>query len=109
MALIDNEIKELRKLLSDFEQKKVSKEQVIIKVGIYSQIEKRMRLALIAINTIAKYKKDKLDDYLTESFPQLLGINTKTEKERCDHGMIKGQCSLCKEREVIPKTEEKQS
>lgn len=102
MSLIDDEIKELRKLLSDFEQKQVTKEQVMIKIGIYSQIEKRMKLALGAISIVARYKKDKLDEFLTVRFPQLLGVNKQDEKERCDHGMLKDQCSLCKERERIP-------
>ena len=106
MGLIDNEIGELRKLLKDFEENKVTKQQVMTKVGIYSQIEKRMRLALEAINIIAKYKKDKLDEFMTGGFPQLLGMNKKTEKERCDHGMIKGQCALCKERDRIPDKKE---
>jgi len=101
MSLIDDEIKELRKLLSDFEQQKVTKEQVMIKIGIYSQIEKRIKLALGAISIVAKYKKDKLDEFLTVRFPQLLGMNREKEKERCDHGMLKDQCSLCKEREMV--------
>jgi len=102
MSLIDDEIRELRKLLSDFEENKVTKAQIMTKVGIYSQIEKRMRLALLAINVIGKYKKEKVDQYLTESFPQLLGMNSKKEEERCDHGMLEDQCSLCKEREMTP-------
>ena len=106
MGLIDNEIGELRKLLKDFEENEVTKQQVMTKIGIYSQIEKRMRLALEAINVIAKYKKDKLDEFMTGSFPQLLGMNKNKEKERCDHGMIKGQCALCKERDRIPDKKE---
>ena len=82
MSLIDEEITELRKLLSDFEQTKVTKQEVMTKVGIYSQIEKRMRLALLAINVIGKYKKEKVDQYLTESFPQLLGMNPKKQEQR---------------------------
>ena len=106
MSLIDDEIKELRKLLSDFEQTKVTKQEVMTKVGIYSQIEKRMRLALQAINIIAKYKKDKLDEFVTLGFPHLLQLNAKSEKPRCDHGMLKGQCAFCKERDRIPDKKE---
>ena len=106
MSLIDEEIKELRKLLADFENNQVTKEQVVIKIGIYSQIEKRMKLALGAISIVAKYKKDKLDEFLTVRFPQLLGMNKEAEKERCDNGMLKGQCALCKERDRIPDKKE---
>ena len=106
MSLIDDEIKELRKLLSDFEQTKVTKQEVMTKVGIYSQIEKRMRLALEAINVIGRYKKDKVDEFVTLGFPHLLAVNTKTEKERCDHGMLKDQCALCKERDKVPDKKE---
>ncbi len=102
MSLIDEEIKELRQLLKDFDENKVTKGQIMVKVGIYSQIEKRMRLALAAINVVAKHKKDKLDDFMTVGFPQLLGMNKNTEKERCDHGMLKDTCSLCKVRDSIP-------
>ena len=93
MGLIEIEIKELRQLLTDFEQGKVTKEQVALRISIYKQTEQRMKLALAAINLIAKYKKDKLDEFLTSALPQLLG--TKKE-ERCIHNMIKGTCSLCK-------------
>ena len=106
MSLIEDEIKELRKLLKDFDENKVTKQQVMTKVGIYSQIEKRMQLALAAINIVAKYKKEKLDDFITTGFPQLLRMNKGNEKERCDHGMIKGQCALCKERDRIPDKKE---
>lgn len=98
MALIEDEIKELRLLLKNFDEKKVTKEQVMTKVGIYSQIEKRMRLALAAINIVAKYKKEKLDSFLEVGFPQLLGVNVKdrNDEERCVHDLIKGTCSICK-------------
>lgn len=93
MGLIEQEIKELRQLLSDFEQGKVTKEQVALRISIYKQTEQRMKLAIQAINLVAKYKKEALDEFLTAGFPQLLGSK---EEERCTHNMVKGTCSFCR-------------
>ena len=101
MALIEKEIGELRQLIKDFDEKKATKEQVALKIGIYSQTEKRMRLAIQVISLVAKYKKDRLDDFMDAGFPQLLGNNVKNQikDERCMHDLLKGTCSVCKNKE----------
>jgi predicted type IV restriction endonuclease len=84
MGLIEKEIKELRKLLDDFEQGKVTKEQVATRISIYKQTEQRMKLAIQAVNLVAKYKKDALGKFLDSGFPQLLGPEKEEDKEQID-------------------------
>jgi len=58
MGLIEQEIKEIRQLIKQFDAGKVSVEFVNTKVNLYSQTEKRMKMALQAFTIGAKYGKN---------------------------------------------------
>lgn len=55
MGLIQQEIKELRQLLGDVKGGKVTHEQLMDQIAVYSQIEKRAQTLLNSISLAAKY------------------------------------------------------
>jgi hypothetical protein len=57
MGLIPTEIEELRSLLKLMDQGKISHEQLVDKIAVYSQLEKRERLILQAFAIGAKNGK----------------------------------------------------
>ena len=57
MGLLETELKEIRQDLKHYRAGKLSAEQVQILISIYSQTEKRMRLAMQAMAITAKHGK----------------------------------------------------
>jgi hypothetical protein len=57
MALLQDEIKELRLLLADYQAGKASRDQVMTMIAIYSQAEKRIGHFLHAYSIVAKSGK----------------------------------------------------
>ncbi|HBA84894.1 MAG TPA: hypothetical protein DCZ95_12440 [Verrucomicrobia bacterium] len=55
MSMIKKEIGELRDMLGDFKEGNITNEQALIQVSIYSQIEKRMRMMLMAHSLSARF------------------------------------------------------
>lgn len=47
MGMIEQEYKELRQLLKDYKDGKVTAQQVNVQIGIYSQMEKRQKNAIM--------------------------------------------------------------
>lgn len=76
MGLIEQEIKELRRLNSDFVAGKIDAEHVHSRIAIYSQTEKRARLMLSAFALAAKHNKNHLNRIIRSD---LLGNGTAVD------------------------------
>ncbi|MBW8001741.1 MAG: hypothetical protein FVQ80_06925 [Planctomycetes bacterium] len=98
MALIKQEIDELRDLLKKYNNKEVSSDEVHVNIEIYSQIEKRMRLAIQGAVIGVKHGKF-AEDLLVET--NLIGSSVDVidtvdafEKEK-----LKNPCLDCEMRD----------
>jgi len=66
-GLIEKEIEELRELNVKVSDGTISKEEVLTKIAVYSQVEKRMNLLLRAYVAEAKYGKKAPSSLLIEA------------------------------------------
>lgn len=73
MGLLEVELKEIRQDLKHYRAGKISEEQVQTLIGMYSQTEKRMRLALKVASMASKYGKKHIKQLLQSN---LIGNGT---------------------------------
>ena len=78
MALIQEEIKELRKMSKDLSNGKIDIQTVNAQIGIFSQVEKRIKLSIQALAMEAKFKGKVSRD--------LKALNLLGDKEAIDTG-----------------------
>ena len=86
MGLLEQEIKELRKLRKDFVSGKVSADNMYGQLSVYSQIEKRAKQILQAHALAAKFGKPVLNR-ITQT--NLIGNGSCVEAEAMEAEMIK--------------------
>lgn len=88
MGLLEQEIKELRQMNKMFQDGKIKSEDVLTKIAIYSQVERRAKLLLQALTIGAKYgaramKAVHTSNIIGEGSYIDIGMDQETDKISC--------------------------